>query len=558
MKKYICVLMCVSAISFADAYSQYDIVVAKDGSGNYTTVQAAVNAAPSNSSSRTEIYIKNGSYYEVITVPSNKTNLTFIGQSLTGTVLTYDNAANKINPATGQPYGTSNSASCFINGAGFYATNLSFANTASPSLGQAVAVRSTADKAIFKNCRFLGNQDTYYAHSGRSYHESCYFEGTTDFIFGGAISFFENCDIYCKGGTSVTAASTAQHIQYGYVFNNCRITGAGTAITDLGRPWGAYASVTFRNTNMSAAIKAAGWNDWGNAANQATARFNEYSNSGSGYVPASRPSWVHILSSSQAQPYTMLNVLKANSANPQVIDNWNPMTTINATPGVTISAFSTIQAENYSAMLGIQTETCSEGGLNVGYIHNSDWIRFNSVNFGSGVSGFSARVACNATGGAIKLRIDAAGGTQIGSCNVTNTGGWQNWTTVNTAASGVSGVHDLFLSFSGGEGYLLNLNHFVFTPTSNSRLEVSELPVSNDNHVRLFPDPADQQITIDISQPLEKDARILITDIMGRQVLKATIQGNKSTISVGRFLPGVYIIRLFNGPDLTTRKFVKR
>jgi pectinesterase len=552
-------LMYTLLISISSGYAQYDIVVAKDGSGNYTTVQAAVNAAPSNSSTRTTIYIKNGSYYEVITVPTNKTNLTFIGQSNTGTVLTYDNYASKINPATGQAYGTSGSASTFINGAGFYALNIAFANSAGP-VGQAVAVRSTADKVIFKNCRFLGNQDTYYAHSGRSYHEGCYFEGTTDFIFGGAISFFENCDIYSKGGTSLTAANTAQHIAYGYVFNNCRITGAGTAITDLGRPWGPYASVTFRNTSMSAAIKAAGWNDWGNAANQATARFNEYSNSGSGYVPASRPSWVHILNSTQAAPYTMLNVLKANSANPQVTDNWNPLTTINATPGSggAVSAFSTIQAESYNAMSGVQIEACSEGGQNVGFIHNSDWIRF-SVNFGSGVNGFSARVASNTTGGTIKLRLGSSGGTQIGSCNVANTGGWQSWTTVTGTASGVSGVQDLYLVFSGTTSdYLLNINHFVFTG-SGSRLEtVTQPQAANEGLVRLYPSPAGEQMTIDISGLPDKNARYLIYDNLGRQVLASTIKGNKCSIGVGSLAPGVYTVRVFNGNEAIIKKFLKK
>jgi pectinesterase len=552
-------LMYILLISISSGYAQYDIVVAKDGSGNYTTVQAAVNAAPSNSATRTTIYIKNGSYYEVITVPTNKTNLTFIGQSNTGTVLTYDNYASKINPATGQAYGTSGSASTFINGAGFYALNIAFANSAGP-VGQAVAVRSTADKVIFKNCRFLGNQDTYYAHSGRSYHEGCYFEGTTDFIFGGAISFFENCDIYSKGGSSVTAASTAQHIAYGYVFNNCRITGAGTAITDLGRPWGAYASVTFRNTSMSAAIKAAGWNDWGNAANQATARFNEYSNSGSGYVPASRPSWVHILTSTQAAPYTMLNVLKANSANPQVTDNWNPLTTINATPGSggAVSAFSTIQAESYNAMSGVQTEACSEGGQNVGFIHNNDWIRF-SVNFGSGVTGFSARVASNTTGGTIKLRLGSAGGTQIGSCNVANTGGWQNWTTVTGAASGASGVQDLYLVFSGATSdYLLNINHFVFTG-SGSRLEtVAQPEAANEGLVRLYPSPAGEEMTVDISGLPDKNARYLIYDNLGRQVLASTIKGNKSSVGVSSLAPGIYTMRLFYGKDIVIKKFLKK
>jgi pectinesterase len=552
-------LMHILLISVSAGYAQYDIVVAKDGSGNYTTVQAAVNAAPSNSSTRTTIYIKNGSYYEVITVPTNKTNLTFIGQSNTGTILTYDNYASKINPATGAAYGTSGSASTFINGAGFYALNIAFANSAGP-VGQAVAVRSTADKAIFKNCRFLGYQDTYYAHSGRSYHEACYFEGSTDFIFGGAISFFENCDIYSKGGTSLTAANTAQHIAYGYVFNNCRITGAGSNITDLGRPWGPYASVTFRNTSMTNTIKAAGWNDWGNAANQATARFNEFANSGAGYVPASRPSWVHILTSAQAASYTMLNVLKANSANPQVTDNWNPQTTINATPGggTAVNAFSTIQAESYTAMSGVQNETCSEGGQDVGFIHNNDWIKF-SVNFGSGVTGFSARVASNTTGGTIKLRLGSAGGTQIGTCNVVNTGGWQSWTTVTGTASGTSGVQDLYLVFAGTTtDYLFNINNFVFTG-SGSRLETIAEPTSTtENLVRLYPSPAGQQMTIDLSGLLHKNARYLIYDDLGRQVLASTIKGNKTSIGVGSLTPGVYTVRLFNGKETVIKKFLKK
>ncbi|OOV17719.1 pectinesterase family protein [Flavobacterium sp. LM4] len=329
MKQKILLLAFLAFFSIQLKAQTYDIVVAKDGTGNYTTVQAAVNAAPSNSSTRTKIYIKNGTYYEVITIPSNKTNLTFVGQSSTGTILTYNNYASKINPATGAAYGTSNSASTFINGAGFYALNLTFANSSGP-VGQAVAVRCTADKAVFKDCRFLGDQDTYYPHSGRSYHENCYFEGTTDFIFGGAIAYFQNCQLYTKGGSSLTAANTASHLAYGFVFNNCQITGSGSNITDLGRPWGGYASVTYMNTSMTNAIKAVGWNDWGNAANQATARFAEYSNSGAGYVPSSRVLWAKKLSVAQAASYTKLNVLKANNANPQVTDNWNPDTIINS------------------------------------------------------------------------------------------------------------------------------------------------------------------------------------------------------------------------------------
>jgi pectinesterase len=469
MKKYIFLLLQILLLSSADLMAQYDIVVAKDGSGNYSTVQAAVNAAPTNSSSRTTIYIKSGTYYEVITVPSNKTNLTFIGQSKTGTVLTYNNYSSKINPATGAGYGTSGSASVFINGAGFFAYNLTFSNTSGP-VGQAVAVRTTADKAVFKDCRFLGDQDTYYAHSGRAYHENCYFEGTTDFIFGGTIAFFENCQLYTKGGTSLTAANHGSNIAYGYVFNNCQITGAGSGITDLGRPWGGYASVTFMNTSMTNCIKAAGWNDWGNAANQSTARFNEYNNSGAGYTPSSRVSWSHILSSSQASSYNKLNVLKATNASTQVTDNWDPTSTLNSISSGSSgsSAFSTIQAESFFQQTGVQTETCSEGGLNIGYIHNGDWVRYNSVNFGTGATSVSFRVASNGAGGTITLRTGSVTGTVIGTCTVSGTGGWQTWANVSANVSGVSGATDLYLVFSGGSGYLFNLNHFVFTAGSGN------------------------------------------------------------------------------------------
>lgn len=305
-----------------------DLVVAKDGSGDHTTVQAAINAAPSNSGERTVIYIRNGTYREVLTVGSNKTNLTLQGESRSGVVLTYDNASSKINPATGTTFGTSGSASSFINGSGFIAADLTFENAADPSYGQAVAVRSTADRAIYLNCDFLGNQDTYYAHSGRAYHLNCHFEGTTDFIFGGAIAYFEGCSLYSKGGTSLTAASTPAHVAYGFVFHHCTIRGAGSAITDLGRPWRPHASVSYLNCDISNVIKPAGWNNWGNSANEATARFSEHANTGAGASFGGRPGWIRQLSASQAADHGMLNVLKANDANPQVTDHWDPLATL--------------------------------------------------------------------------------------------------------------------------------------------------------------------------------------------------------------------------------------
>ncbi|MEO6522984.1 MAG: pectinesterase family protein [Mucilaginibacter sp.] len=308
----------------------YNIIVAKDGSGNYTTVQAALNAVPDNSASRTVIYIKNGVYQEVVTLASTKKNVTLIGESMSGVKLTYNNYSSKINPATGLGYGTAGSSSVFIKAEGFYAVNVTFENSSGP-VGQALAISVTADKAVFNNCSFLGRQDTYYGDRCRQYLKGCYLEGTTDFIFGGSTAVFESCKLYSYGGSAITAASTESYVTYGLVFLKCNITGASGAHTDLGRPWGAYAAVAYLNTAMSSVVNAAGWNDWGNTANQATARFSEYRNNGSGSTITSRPAWITRLTDAQALNYTVTNILKTTYSNPVTTDNWNPNTVISAT-----------------------------------------------------------------------------------------------------------------------------------------------------------------------------------------------------------------------------------
>ena len=224
-----------------------------------------------------------------------------------------------------------------------------------------------------------------------------------------------------------------------------------------------------------------------------------------------------------------------------------------------INPYTTVQAENYSSMSGVQTETCSEGGLDVSYIENGDWIRFANVNFGTGATGVSVRVASNTTGGTIKFRLDAAGGTQIGAINVTNSGGWQTWKTMTTTVSGVSGIHDLYLSFGGVTGYLLNLNHFVFTG-GTARYAVNE-PVKEFTtaiNVQLFPNPADKILTIDVNQQPDENTSILIYDNLGRQVLNSRLTGNKTFVNVEGLSPGLYILKLSNSRESVIKKFLKR
>ncbi|EPR10369.1 carbohydrate-binding protein [Ruminiclostridium papyrosolvens] len=124
---------------------------------------------------------------------------------------------------------------------------------------------------------------------------------------------------------------------------------------------------------------------------------------------------------------------------------------------------SQIEAESFSSQSGIQTENCSEGGQDVGYIENGDYTVYNNFDFRNGVTAFKARVASGASGGNIEIRLDSITGPLVGTCPVTSTGGWQTWADATCNVSGASGIHNLYLKFTGGSGYIFNLNWFRFT-----------------------------------------------------------------------------------------------
>ena len=216
----------------------FDIVVAKDGSGQFTTIQQAINSVRDfRPEGRTTIFIKNGVYKEKIVLPTQKTELTLIGESVDSTIITWDDHAN-INQM-----GTFKTYTFFVGGNDIVFEQLTIENNA-PQLGQAVALHVEGDRIVFVNCRFLGNQDTIYLgrEGSRAYFNHCYIEGTTDFIFGPSTAWFEDCLIYCKRNSYITAASTPKYIKYGLIFNNCQISQAGNVTSMyLGRPWRAYA-----------------------------------------------------------------------------------------------------------------------------------------------------------------------------------------------------------------------------------------------------------------------------------------------------------------------------
>ncbi|MBB4767739.1 pectin esterase [Xanthomonas sp. LMG 8993] len=274
--------------------------VAKQGSAGYRTVQAAIDAAVQGGK-RAQINIGAGTYQELIVVPSNAPALKLTGAGATQTIITYDNYASRINPATGTEYGTSGSSSVIIAGNDFTAEQLSFGNHAGP-VGQAVAVRVDGDRAAFRNVRFLGYQDTLYLRGAKlSYFLDCYVEGTVDFVFGAGTALFENVQLHSLGDGYLTAASTPQESARGFVFRNARVTAAsGVTRVFLGRPWRPYASVSLIGSQLGAHILPEGWNNWGNAANEATARYSEYQSSGAGANPSRRVKWSRQLTAAQA------------------------------------------------------------------------------------------------------------------------------------------------------------------------------------------------------------------------------------------------------------------
>ena len=290
-------------------------VVAADGSGDFRTVQEAINAVPDFRKATTVIFIKKGVYKEKIVLPESKQHIQFEGEDANEVIITNDDYARKKN-RFGEEMGTSGSSGFFIYGINIMFTNITFQNTAGP-VGQAVAVFVAGDKVQFRNCRFLGFQDTLYTYGkeSRQYYLHCYIEGTVDFIFGSSTAVFDSCRIYGKKGGYFTAASTPQYREQGYVFRYCELTGSGPAGSFLlGRPWRPYAKTLFLYCKMDKIVNPRGWDNWGKPSNEATAFYAEASNTGEGSDTSKRVPWAKQLPDSVSSRYTL----------PAIFGDWDP------------------------------------------------------------------------------------------------------------------------------------------------------------------------------------------------------------------------------------------
>jgi pectinesterase len=293
-------------------------IVAADGTGDYQSVQAAIDAAPQSSTAADPwvIFVRAGTYREVLYIQREKRFVVLVGEDPARTVITYDLHASTLGP-DGRPIGTFRTPTVTVDADEFTAENLTFQNGAGPA-GQAVAVRVDGDRVTFRNCRFLGWQDTLLLNRGRQYIERSFIAGHVDFIFGGATAFFDRCHLHCWRNGYVTAASTPRGARYGFVFADGTITGESPDVrTYLGRPWRDFANVLFLRTEMSGVVRPAGWHNWDRPERERTAAFREYGNAGPGANRRERVAWSAVLMSTEADSVSMTSVLGGP-------DGWNP------------------------------------------------------------------------------------------------------------------------------------------------------------------------------------------------------------------------------------------
>jgi pectinesterase len=295
--------------------------VAQDGSGNYKTIQEAVNSFRDHMQVRVTLYIKNGTYAEKLIIPSWKPNIHVIGESRDGVIITGADYSGKAHPAgrdgTGNDkFSTYTSYTVRVDAPDITLENVTIRNTAG-RVGQAVALHVEGDRFVCKNCTLLGNQDTLYAaaEGSRQYYENCFIEGTTDFIFGKSTAVFQSCTIKSLTDSYITAAATPAYQRYGFVFFDCKLI-ADPAVKKayLGRPWRPYARTIFIRTDIGNHILPEGWDNWDNAANEKTVLYAEFGSTGAGGDVSKRVGWSKQLTAKEARQYTLAAIFSTQSA----------------------------------------------------------------------------------------------------------------------------------------------------------------------------------------------------------------------------------------------------
>ncbi|MGO1244225.1 MAG: pectinesterase family protein [Sphingobacterium sp.] len=302
--------------------NRYELTVAKDGSGDFTNIQQAINMVRDHAERRVTIHIKAGTYHEKVVIPSFKRNITLQGDGAQKTIITNSDHTGKPYRGidlTGDPnYSTYTSYTLLVAASDCSLEDLTVQN-ASGRVGQGVALHTEGDRITLFRCRILGNQDTLYLARGgsRVYLEDCFINGTTDFIFGAATAYFLDCTIQSLSNSYITAASTPKEESYGFVFKDCSLVAKDPQLDKvfLGRPWRPYAKTVFIETQMGPHITGEGWHAWPGDKNfpdkEKTAFYAEYgSHVAGGGSTSSRVRWAKKLTEEDLEEYTLTQVLR--------------------------------------------------------------------------------------------------------------------------------------------------------------------------------------------------------------------------------------------------------
>ncbi|MEO7311130.1 MAG: pectinesterase family protein [Chitinophagaceae bacterium] len=365
------------------ANAQYDVVVAKDGSGNFTTLQAAIDAAPAAQTAAYKIFIKKGKYREKVTIPSTKTFLYFIGESINETIISYDDYAGKA--------GVTEIATITVNANDCAFMNMTVENSWGRSNDgpQALAIKGNADRLIFKNCRFISGQDTVMSNGNgkRQYFSNCYIDGNTDYVYGSAIAAFDSCIIFSRDRTDgsnfgyLTAANTPGGQTYGYVFRNCLLPdNNGQTTYTLGRPWGndvqpntSETKVVFLNCRMGKTIQPVRWSPWSATTNTAVVTYAEYNTkyfNGTNVDLAGRVGWSQEFNAAQAAPYFV---------NSNLFGTWDPcavLATACLPMGATLS-LSNVRVNRSSTASTVRFNLCwPVNGTTIELLRSTDSLNF--------------------------------------------------------------------------------------------------------------------------------------------------------------------------------------
>ena len=546
-------------------------VVAKDGSGDYTTVQAAFNDVPDNYTGKWTIFVKPGTYKEKLLLGSTKINITLKGVHPDSTILTYDDNANTSN-GSGGTLGTSGSYSVSIDADDFTAMDITFQNTNKDA--QAVALEVNADRQSYYRCKLLGYQDTYYTRGSkkisRTYMKDCYIEGSVDFIFGRNIVVFDSCEIHeNRNGGTLTAASTEASSKFGYVFLHSKITADetgfdGNAITSfsLGRPWQASPRTVFIDCEEPATLASAGWLTW----NVTPGLYAEYKCFGPGSETSGRLTSISKqLTDNEATGYTLNNIF-AKSSDPSFGYDWMPDETIGKLPqtitfdlpgktygdamfklGATSSAnlpvSYTIEDESVAKLSNDTVTILKVGNTQITASANSNFMYTGTSPVVQTLTVNKATLTVtadnkNKTAGEANPEFTASYSGFVGTDNIDSIDVKPTISCSATVES-AAGTYDIIITGGSDNNYQFNNVNGVLTVSPATGISIASGDV-----VKVYPNPASYQIHIQRNSATTSTLVILNTN--GSKMLEKVLENDAESIDVSSWPKGIYIIKLDN------------